>query len=313
MNFEVYEAVSLSRYLIVAGIFLDFLVFFMMLYHTIIKRSIMLKHTGKNRVASVVILILLMVSVVFSIFIFTQDKLSLYFGTAMFFFAAVMTISYIWNYSQLSGIQDRMMELLECIEGVIEAGDQNLDGHSMHVKELSMLIYEFLPAAKKLSINPYNLQYAAILLDIGKLGIPREIIDKNGKLTPEEWTLVKRHPEIGTKILESIPSFEIILTWIKYHHERVDGTGYYQLKQDEIPYASRLLAVADTYSALTMDRSYKASLTYENAISELKLVSGTQLDSELVNIFCSIPINRLEQCKQNVQKRMERYQLEHFR
>ncbi|MCR4734678.1 MAG: HD domain-containing protein [Treponema sp.] len=284
-----------------------------MLYHTFLRRSIMLKHIGKRRIASFIVLFLLVAAIACSVFFYTNDTLALYFGTGLFFFAAVMTISYLWNYTQLSGIQDRMMELLECLEGIIEAGDQNLDGHSIHVKELSLLIYEFLPAKKKVKINPYNLQYAALLLDIGKLGIPREIIDKDGKLSPEEWALIRRHPEIGRKILSSIPSFELICTWIKYHHERVDGGGYYKLKQDEIPYASRILALADTYSALTMIRSYKAALPYESAISELKLVSGSQLDKELVDLFCSIPINRIENCKQTAQKRMECYQLEHFR
>lgn len=310
---QLYEAISLSRYLLIAGIILDTFVFIIMLYHIFIRRSIMLKHIGKRRLASILVLILLLASIIISASIIQNDNLTLYLGTGLFFFAVVMTISYLWNYSQLSGIQDRMMELLECLEGIIEAGDKNLDGHSMHVKELSMLIYEFLPANKRLKINPYNLQYAALLLDIGKLGIPREIIDKDGKLTPEEWALIRRHPEIGTRILESIPSFELIRTWIKYHHERVDGGGYYKLKQDQIPYASRILAVADTYSALTMNRSYKAALPYDSAISELKLVSGNQLDKELVDIFCKIPISRIEACKEKVESKMEKYELEHFR
>ncbi|MCR5188055.1 MAG: HD domain-containing protein [Treponema sp.] len=310
---QLYEAINLSRYLLIAGILLDIFVFVTMLYHTIIRRSIMLKHIGKRKLASILVLSLLLIAIICSTIAFSNDNLSLYLGTGLFFFAVVMTISYLWNYAQLSGIQDRMMELLECLEGIIEAGDKNLDGHSMHVKELSMLIYEFLPPNKRLEINPYNLQYAALLLDIGKLGIPREIIDKDGKLTAEEWALIRRHPEIGTKILESIPSFGLIRTWIKYHHERVDGAGYYKLKQDEIPYASRLLAVADTYSALTMNRSYKAALPYDSAISELKLVSGSQLDKELVDLFCEIPISRIEGCKEKVESKMEKYELEHFR
>ncbi len=310
---QLYEAINLSRYLLIAGILLDIFVFVTMLYHTFIRRSIMLKHIGKRRIASIFVLSLLIIAIISSAIFFSNDYFSLYFGTGLFFFAAVMTISYLWNYAQLSGIQDRMMELLECLEGIIEAGDKNLDGHSMHVKELSMLIYEFLPPNKRLEINPYNLQYAALLLDIGKLGIPREIIDKDGKLTDEEWALIRRHPEIGTKILESIPSFALIRTWIKYHHERVDGGGYYKLKQEEIPYASRLLAVADTYSALTMNRSYKAALPYDSAISELKLVSGSQLDKELVDLFCEIPISRIEGCKEKVESKMEKYELEHFR
>ena len=310
---QLYEAINLSRNLLVIGILLDIFAFALLLYSNYIRRSIMVKTKGKKALPTVFLLILILFAISFSCYFFTDDNLCLYFGSSLFCFSLVLTITHIWNYSQVSGIQDTMLNLLECIEGIIEAGDKNLDGHSMHVKELSMLIYEFLPWDKKQKINPYNLQYAALLLDIGKLGIPREIIDKDGKLTEEEWSLIKRHPEIGTKILDAIPSFEIIREWIKYHHERVDGSGYYKLTQEEIPLASRILAVADTYSALTMNRSYKAAIPYESAISELKLVSGSQLDKEIVDIFCIIPISRIESCKEDVEKKMETYQLEHFR
>ena len=213
----------------------------------------------------------------------------------------------------MGGMQEHILELLESVIGVIEAGDHNLEGHSLHVSKLSLAIYNELPFRRRFSINPYNLQYAALLIDIGKLGIPRSIIDKNGKLDEEEWELVRHHPEIGVKILESIKSFDVILTWIKYHHERVDGSGYYHLSKNEIPYVSRILAVADTYSALTMERSYKATLSYENAISELKFVAGKQLDSEIVDIFCSIPLSKIEQCMDNVRSKMKCYQVGTFR
>jgi HD-GYP domain-containing protein (c-di-GMP phosphodiesterase class II) len=158
-----------------------------------------------------------------------------------------------------------------------------------------------------------NLQYASLLLDIGKLGIPRSIINKKGKLLPEERELIQKHPEICMEILSSIPSLKTITFWIKYHHERVDGTGYYHLKGEEIPLASRILAIADTYSAITMDRSYRPSLPYENAISELRLVAGKQLDGELVELFCSIPKSKITVCMNDVRNRMKKYQSGTFR
>jgi HD-GYP domain-containing protein (c-di-GMP phosphodiesterase class II) len=307
------DVISLSRYLIITGILLDLFNLAFCAYHIHIRKSIMMKTVGFRLVFSCIIFIVIIAAIIFSIIAYQDEHLTLWFGSAGFVFSLITFIATAWTFSQLAGMQERVMALLEALVGVIEAGDQNLEGHSLHVKNLSILIYEALPLSKRLTINIFNLQYAALLLDIGKLGIPRSIIDKNGKLTKEEWDLVRRHPEIGMKVLENIDSFDTILTWIKYHHERVDGSGYYHLTKDEIPYASRILAVADTYSALTMERSYKATLSYENAISELKLVSGTQLDSDLVNIFCSIPIKNVEKCIESVQEKMKRYQIGTFR
>ena len=206
-----------------------------------------------------------------------------------------------------------LMEVLETVVGVIEAGDENLDGHSLHVQNLTMLIYDYLPLGIRKSINPINMQYASLLLDIGKHGIPRSIIDKKGKLLPEEKELIQRHPEICVKLLEGIPSFKNVATWVKYHHERVDGSGYHKLKGSEIPIESRILAVADTYSAMTMERSYKPSLTHEAAIAELRIVAGRQLDAAIVDIFCSIPAQKVAECMADAKLRMKKYEAGSFR
>ncbi|MBR5896900.1 MAG: HD domain-containing protein [Lachnospiraceae bacterium] len=210
-------------------------------------------------------------------------------------------------------IKDRNMELLGTLICVMEAGDPNLDGHSLYVHNLSMVMYEYLPPLYKQQINEENLKYASLFLDMGKLGIPRDIISKPGKLTEEEMAVMRRHPEICTKILAPVCSFPIIADWILYHHERVDGKGYHGLKGNEIPLASRLMAIADTYSALTMDRTYKASMLHEDAIIELKQAAGAQLDEELVKIFCEIPKHRIEECLTKVTEITDRYKDEHFR
>ena len=107
---------------------------------------------------------------------------------------------------------------------------------------------------------------------------------------------MKKHPSIGVQILEPLSSFKHIMPWIMYHHERIDGKGYYGLKGDEIPLASRIIAVADTYSAITMRRSYKAPHTHEEAIKMMKEAAGTQLDEELVEIFAQIPKEKVMKC-----------------
>ena len=197
--------------------------------------------------------------------------------------------------------------------GVIEAGDPNLDGHSLHVRDLTMLLYDSLPLRYHLKLNSRNLEIAALLLDLGKLGIPRSIISKSGKLEPEEWDFVRRHPEIAVKILQPIRSFDTVSLWIKYHHERVDGSGYYHLRNDQIPLASRLIAVADTYSAITMERSYKANMSHQDAIAELRQAAGSQLDREIVDIFCHIPYKKINQSMIAVKQKMQRYNEENFR
>ena len=215
-------------------------------------------------------------------------------------------------FKKARSIKERSMELLEALICVMEAGDPNLDGHSLHVHNIVNVFYDYLPPAYQNQLNLENLKYASLFIDMGKLGIPRSILTKAGKLTKEEMELMRRHPEICVKILSPVASFSSISDWILYHHERVDGKGYHGLKGGEIPLASRIIAIADTYSALTMDRTYKASLSYNEAITEIRQAAGTQLDEELVGYFCEIPMHRLDECFAYVRRIMERYQDEHF-
>ena len=115
-------------------------------------------------------------------------------------------------------------------------------------------------------------------------------------LTQEEWEIMQQHPKIGVEILEPLRSFSHIKPWILYHHERMDGRGYYGLKGTQIPLASRIIAVADTYSAVTMRRSYKAPRSHEEAIAILRNAAGDQLDPVLVEYFCAIPESELSRC-----------------
>ncbi len=188
------------------------------------------------------------------------------------------------------------LDIAETLIGVVDARDPNLNGHSRYVQNLTMLLYEYLPASKKIGINELSLEYAALMHDVGKLGIPESILNKPAKLDDEEWKVMKTHPRVGVEILNSLPSFREILPWIEYHHERVDGKGYYSIPGDEIPYPARVLAVADTYSAITMRRSYKDPRTHEDAIRIMKEVAGTQLDKDIVDILCSIPKEKLMAC-----------------
>ncbi|MBR1404877.1 MAG: HD domain-containing protein [Treponema sp.] len=299
--------------LLVIGFLLHLAVIGAFVFKVFIRQNVLMQPTVPRVFSVVLVLLFLVVVGALFILLYQNEDLCAIYGIPLLVIEAFIIIGFLWFFAYLHGIERTSIELLKAIVGVLEAGDPNLDGHSLHVQKLTMLMYAHLPLHQRIAINPYNLEYASLLLDVGKLGVPRSIIQKAGKLEKDEWEFMRRHPGIGVKILHPVAMSSPILRWIKYHHERVDGSGYYHLEKDEIPLASRIIAVADTYSAVTMERSYKASLTYEEAISELKLAAGTQLDPALVDIFCSIPLRKIEACMADVHKQMQRYDEENFR
>ena len=130
---------------------------------------------------------------------------------------------------------------------------------------------------------------AALLHDIGKLGIDTKKINKTGKLSREETEMFKLHPEYGRKILEPISSLAELSLVIYYHHEHFDGTGYPEgLAGEAIPLGSRILAVADSFDAMTSDRSYRKALSHDDAVLELRKNRGKQFDATIVEAFFSL-------------------------
>ncbi|MBF0529266.1 MAG: HD-GYP domain-containing protein, partial [Deltaproteobacteria bacterium] len=131
-----------------------------------------------------------------------------------------------------------------------------------------------------------NLRLAGILHDIGKIGIPDIVLNKPGSLTAEEFEIIKQHSQRGAEILRPISTLSTIIPGILHHHERLDGRGYPAgLKGDDIPVISQILAVADTYDALTTDRPYRRGMNPEKAITIMNEVSGTQLSPQYVQLF----------------------------
>lgn len=208
------------------------------------------------------------------------------------FVAIMLTIMFML----MNRTKERSIDIAQVLIGVIDARDPNLNGHSRHVQQLTMLIYDYLPHNQKHSLNPISLEYAALMHDVGKLGVPEKILNKPDKLDNTEWIIMKKHPQIGVNILEPLKSFNNIVPWILYHHERIDGKGYYGLKGMNIPLASRIIAVADTYSAITMKRSYKSERSHDDAIKIIRDVAGTQLDKDIVELFCNIPKELIIEC-----------------
>lgn len=129
----------------------------------------------------------------------------------------------------------------------------------------------------------------AALHDIGKLGVEPQILKKPGALTPAEWEEVKRHPEIGHRILRTVPELVPVAELVLAHHERWDGKGYpHGLAGTNIPLACRILAVADSYDAMTNDRAYRKAMGQAKAMEEIRVNAGTQFDPEIAALFCRI-------------------------
>lgn len=299
----------LSQAAIVVGIILLVCCICYSIYFFYISNDVTLANHGWRGILTVVLLILLVISCLAGGYIFNLNTTPVV-GFSYFLACLIYALTIRWMISQLDGMKDRSMEILETLTSILEVGEPNLDGHMLHVHNLTMLIYDYLPPKKKHNINRQNLQYASLFIDLGKLGIPGRVINKPGKLGKEEWELVKLHPQIAVNILSPILSFDEVTEWIRYHHERMDGKGYCGLKGEDIPLASRIISVADTYSAITMTRSYRPTLTYEDALSELKMVTGSQLDPEIVDIFVNIPKNLVLSCIEDVNEKMARAKIE---
>ncbi len=176
------------------------------------------------------------------------------------------------------------------LSSAIEAKDSYTQGHTERVTQYALIIAEelkfslALPEGDKNFIR--NLHLSALLHDIGKIGVPENILNKPGVLTVEERKEMNKHPVIGANILSKVDEFQEPILGVKYHHERYDGLGYPEgLKGDQVPLIARIIAVADTFDAMTTDRPYRKGLTKEEALSAIEKEKGRQFHPLIVNAF----------------------------
>ncbi len=170
---------------------------------------------------------------------------------------------------------------IEALVRALEASSQWTAGHTERVTEYAVGIGRFMGLSKE-SIE--RLRITALLHDIGKIAIPREILNKESGLTESEWIEIKKHPGLGAEILDGLIHFEDVVLGIKYHHEKWDGQdGIFGLKQEEIPFMARILAVADAFDAMTSERPYKKKKSKKEALREIVEYSGTQFDPAVVD------------------------------
>jgi len=181
-------------------------------------------------------------------------------------------------------LQETFRGVVRAMAVAVDAKSRWTAGHSIRVTRYAVELANAIGLPES-EVEKVNL--SGLLHDLGKIGIPDAILDKPGKLTDEEWKVMKQHPIIGYEMLKDIWQFRgSILDGVLYHHERVDGKGYpFGLKGEEIPFMGRLLAVADGFDAMTSDRPYRAGMPKEKALEVLLECAGTQWDKELVKAF----------------------------
>jgi len=175
------------------------------------------------------------------------------------------------------------LQTVTLLANAIEARDTYTRGHVERVRTLALDLAHALKWGTDALII---LEFGALLHDVGKVSVPENILNKAGPLTPDEWTIMKQHPTIGAKMLEGVDHLRPALPYLLYHHERWDGGGYpHGLKGLGIPPEGRLLAIVDSFDAMTSPRPYRKVLKQEAALAEIRLAMGVQFDPEMATAF----------------------------
>ena len=199
-------------------------------------------------------------------------------------------------------LENAYLELVETLRLAVEAKDKYTRGHSDRVSAYSVLLGEKLGLSTR---RLKTLRIGGVFHDVGKIGVPDSILLKENGLNDNEYAEIKKHTVVGADILQPVSYFKNILPIIKYHHEKYDGTGYPEgLKGEKIPYLARIVAVADSFDAMTSRRSYRNSLTRKKVIKQFEIGKGTQFDPQIADVMLDIIKNEPEKIKE-IQNRFE--------
>ena len=210
------------------------------------------------------------------------------------------------NEEYYNELRELFYKTIRAISSALDTKDAYTNGHSLRVTIYSIII------AKELGFTQEQLEeieIAGLLHDIGKISIPTTVLCKNGKLTDQEFLIMKSHPVKSGKIVINIKKLATISEWVKAHHEKWDGSGYPDgLKGEEIPLVGRIIALADTYDAMTSTRPYRTALPHEVAISEVQRCSGIQFDPKLAEIFIKLS-DKIDEARKDPEAAYEKYSL----
>jgi putative nucleotidyltransferase with HDIG domain len=212
---------------------------------------------------------------------------------------------YLENAMLYEDVHGLMMGLLHSLTSAVDAKDAYTCGHSERVALLSRHLaiqYGMTDAAAG------RVYMAGLLHDVGKIGVPEAVLQKTGRLTPEEFEQIKKHPEMGAKILRDVRQIEDVIPGVLHHHERYDGKGYPSgLAGENIPLMGRIICLADCFDAMTSSRTYRKALPLEVAMTEIRRCAGTQFDPNLADSFLRISTEEMRDLLKNhaaVTKRM---------
>ena len=188
-----------------------------------------------------------------------------------------------------NNLENATVQIMSSLQAAMEEKDGYTAGHTRRVTEYVVLLGE---AAGIQNEDMVVLRRASQFHDIGKLVIDLSCIQKPGVLTPEEWVLIKKHPEVGASIIEPLTFMDRERDIIRHHHEKLDGSGYPDgLRGNELDTLTRIITIADSYDAMTSRRNYRKNLTTPEAVGELRRCAGSQFDLELVELFAGVVLS----------------------
>jgi putative nucleotidyltransferase with HDIG domain len=200
---------------------------------------------------------------------------------------------YLENARLFEDVHGLMMGLLHALTSAVDAKDAYTCGHSERVALLSQRLAREIHLPEP---QVERIYMAGLLHDVGKIGVPESVLQKTGRLTPEEMDQMKKHPEIGARILADIKQIEDVIPGVMHHHERYDGRGYPAgLAGRNIPLMGRIICLADCFDAMTSNRTYRRALPLEVALVEIRRCSGSQFDPSLAEAFLKIHANQFRE------------------
>jgi HD-GYP domain-containing protein (c-di-GMP phosphodiesterase class II) len=176
--------------------------------------------------------------------------------------------------------------MLHALTSAIDAKDSYTHGHTERVAKLSHMLAEAAGLDRETVERVY---ISGLVHDVGKIGVPESVLCKPGKLTDDEFGLIKMHPEIGARILQDIRQMQDLLPGVMHHHERWDGNGYpHGLAEKDIPLFGRLIGLADAFDAMISTRTYRSAMDLDTVLGEIRRCAGTQFDPELAEVFLQL-------------------------
>ena len=229
-----------------------------------------------------------------------SNRILVYIILASLSFLVLRTLHHIYTKQVtfvIESMENTIQDLVDTFIVAVEAKDLYTFGHSERVSKYAVALAKHLPEYRREDLQ--KLRLSGLLHDIGKINIPEAVLGKTGKLTDEEYEVIKTHPVVGARMVERIERLQDLKAGVLYHHERWDGKGYpTKRKGADIPLDARILAIADAFDAMTTDRSYRHGLSLDEAFQRLEEGKGSQFDPHLIEVLQNVKFEFEQMYKQ---------------